>query len=165
MTNVISPNSIKIRVLYSSDFWTDTPFLCVLCFSRVKYDSENLLNTSSLVHSPFPLNAILHPDWPKKEPISPPLRTELIFRGIKSHFIYCSLHRIYPLWLYLLSLLIQHDWTIQLHLMSTFIRFTFFNRSILYNRTNWIKKYYAKAFYIKQNKVLTAAYFCSIILW
>jgi hypothetical protein len=71
ITNVISPNSIKIRVLYSSDFWTDTPFLCVLCFFRVKYDSENSLLTSSLVHSPFPLNAILHSDWPKKEPLLP----------------------------------------------------------------------------------------------
>jgi hypothetical protein len=72
MTNVISPNNINFRVLYSSDFWTDTPSLCVMCFSRVKYDSENSLLTSSLVHSPFPLNAILHPDWLKKDPISSP---------------------------------------------------------------------------------------------
>jgi hypothetical protein len=40
MTNVISPNSINIWVLKSSVFWTDTPFLCLLCFTRVKYDSE-----------------------------------------------------------------------------------------------------------------------------
>ncbi len=39
MTNVLSPNIIKIRVLYFSDFGIDTPSLCLLCFSRVKYDS------------------------------------------------------------------------------------------------------------------------------
>jgi hypothetical protein len=70
MTNVISPNSINVRVLKYSDFWTDTPFLCLLCFTRVKYDSENSLVTSLLVHSTFPLNAILHPDW-SREPLSP----------------------------------------------------------------------------------------------
>jgi hypothetical protein len=57
-------------VLKSSNFWTDTPFLCLLCFTRVKCDSDNSLVTSLLVHSTFPLNAIHHPDW-SGEPLRP----------------------------------------------------------------------------------------------